>query len=253
MTTALINSSQRKAAKIAGFACLASLVFMTVSEFQFGAIMGGAVKYPAETARYVLAHETSVRLGIVGVVLCCVGLLVLSAALYAVLEPVDQNLALVAFSARLFHAISWFLFSLTLVTTLRLLNPSAIGGADYVRAFPADRLPSVARLYLSSYDQIYAGLLFWDLGVMVGSYLWLRSGYIPRALAAFGILASAWCAACALGLYIVPDFPRRVDVTWYDTPVVVFEIVLSFVLLLRGLRPSRIGQRERQQWNGASG
>ncbi|MGE5732379.1 MAG: DUF4386 domain-containing protein [Gemmatimonas sp.] len=240
MTPPLIDSSQRKAAKIAGFSCLTSLVFMTIAEFQFGAVMGSAVKYPAETARYVLAHETLIRFGIVGVVLCCVGLLVLSAALYIVLKPVDQNLALLAFSARLFHAISWFLFSLTLVTALRLVDPSAIGGSDDVRAFPADRLPFIARLYLSSYDQIYAGLLFWDLGVMVGSYLWLRSGYIPRALAVFGILTSVWGAACALGLYIVPDFPNRVNVTWYDTPVVLFEVVLSFVLLFRDLQPSRM-------------
>ena len=101
-----------------------------------------------------------------------------------------------------------------------------------------------ARLYLSGYDQISVGLLFWDLGVMVGSYLWLRSGYIPRALAAFGILASTWCAVCALGLYIVPDFPKRVSVTWYDAPVALFEIALSFVLLFRGLRPSRIAEQE---------
>lgn len=79
---------------------------------------------------------------------------------------------------------------------------------------------------------------------MVGSYLWLRSGYIPRALAAFGILASGWCGICAFGLYIVPDFRNRVSATWYDTPVALFEIVLSFVLLFRGLRPSRVAERE---------
>jgi hypothetical protein len=239
MTTGPIDSSQLKAAKIAGLACLFSLVFMTVGEFQFGAIMGGAVKDPAETAHYVLAHETHVRLGIVGVVLCCVSILVLSAALYVVLKPVDQNLALLAFCSRLFHAISWFILSVTLFTALRLLK-----SADYVRAFPADQLPSVTRVYLSSFDPIGIGLLFWDLGVMVGSYLWLRSGYIPRALAAFGVLASAWCAICAFGLYIVPDFPKRVSVTWYDTPVALFELALSLLLLFRGLRPSRIAERE---------
>ena len=209
MTTRPIDSSQRKAAKIAGLACLFSLVFMTVGLNHFGIFAGFAVKDPAKAAHYVLAHETLFRLGIAGDVLCGVGLLLLSAALYVVLRPVDQNLALFAFSSRLFHAITWLLLPMNLFTALRLLNR-----ADYVRAFPADQLPSVARLYLSGYDQISVGLLFWDLGVMVGSYLWLRSGYVPRALAAFGTLASAWCAVCALGLYIVPDFPKRVSVTW---------------------------------------
>lgn len=247
MTTRPIDSSQRRAAKIAGLACLFSLVFMTVGLNHFGIFAGGAVKDPAETARYVLAHETLFRLGIVDDVLCCVGLIVFSAALYVVLKPVDQNLALFAFASRLFHAITWLLVPMNLFTSLRLLN-----SADYGRAFPADQLPSVARLYLAGIDQIYVGLLFWDLAVMVGSYLWLRSGYIPRALAAFGMLASAWCAACAFGLYIVPDFPKRLSVTWYDTPVALFEIVLGFALLFRGLRPSRVGERERLGGSGDS-
>jgi hypothetical protein len=239
MTTRPIESSQRKAAKIAGIACLFSLVFMTVGLNHFGIFAGGAVKDLAETARYVLAHETLFRLGIVSDVLCCVDLLVLSAALYVLLRPVDQNLALLAFSSRLFHAITWLLVSVNLFTALRLLNH-----ADYVRAFPADQLSSVARLYLLGIDQIYIGVLFWSLGVMVGSYLWLRSGYIPRALAAFGILTGTWCAVCAFGLFIVPDFLRKwIGVTWYDTPMALFEIALSFVLLFRGLRPSRIAGR----------
>lgn len=242
MTTRPVDSSQRKAAKIAGLACLFSLVFMTVGLNHFGIFAGFAVKDPAKAARYILEHETLFRLGILGDVLCCVSLLVFNAALYVVLKPVDRNLALLAFSSRLFHAITWLLLPVNLFTALRLLNPSAKGGADYVRAFPADQLPSVARLYLSGYDQIYLGLLFWSLGGMVGSYLWLRSGYIPSFLAAFGILASAWCAVCAFGLAIVPDFPKRVGVTWYDTPMALFEIVLSFVLLFRGLRPSRIAE-----------
>jgi hypothetical protein len=239
MTTRPIDSSQRKAAKIAGLACLFSLVFMTVGLNHFGIFAAGAVKDPAESARYVLAHETLFRLGIVGDILCCVGLLVLSAALYVVLKPVDQNLALLAFCSRLFHAITWLLLTVNLFTALRLLKHP-----DYVRTFPADQLPSVARLYLSGLDQIYVGLLFWSLGVMAASYLWLRSGYIPSALAAFGILTSGWCAVCAFGLFIVPDFLRKwVGVTWYDTPMALFEVALSFVLLFRGLRPSRIAER----------
>lgn len=244
MTTSPINDPQRKAAKIAGLACLFSLVFITVGFNHFGIFAGFAVKDPAQAARYVLVHETLFRLGIVGDVLCSVSLLVLSAALYVVLKPVDQNLALLAFSSRLFHAITWFLLAVNLFTGLRLLDPSAMGGADYVRAFPADQLPSVARLYLSGYDLIFVSLLFWSLGIMVASYLWLRSGYIPSALAASGILASAWCAFCAFGLFIVPDFRKRVNPTWYDTPMALFEVVLSFVLLFRGLRPSRIAERE---------
>jgi hypothetical protein len=238
-TTGPINDLQRKAAKIAGLACLFSLVFITVGFIHFGTFEGLAFKDPLQAARYVLAHETLFRLGIVGDVLCSVSLLVLSAALYVILKPVDQNLALLAFSSQLFHAITWLLVTVNLGAVLDSLK-----AADYVRAFPADQLPSVARLYLSGDVLLGVGLVFWSLGVMVGSYLWLRSRYIPRALAAFGILASAWCAVCVFGEFIVPEFRKWVNSTWYDPPMALFELALSFVLLFRGLRPSRIAERE---------
>lgn len=242
MTTSPINDSQRKATKIAGLACLFSLAFITVGFIHSGTFAGLAVKDPPHAALYVLAHETLFRLGIVGEVLCSISLLVLSAALYVILKPVDQNLALLAFSSRLFHAITWLLVAVNLGAALDLLKLAEL--ADYVRAFPADQLPSVTRLYLSSDVLQGVGLVFWSLGVMVGSYLWLRSRYIPRALAAFGILASAWCAVCVFGAFIVPDFRKWVNSTWYDPPMALFELALSFVLLFRGLRPSRIAERE---------
>jgi hypothetical protein len=68
--------------------------------------------------------------------------------------------------------------------------------------------------------------------------LWLRSGYVPNALAFLGVLASAWCAACTSVLFVFPDFQKVVNLWWFDMPMVLFEIALSFVLLLRGLRPS---------------
>ncbi|HSB64758.1 MAG TPA: DUF4386 domain-containing protein [Thermoanaerobaculia bacterium] len=236
MTTSGIEDSQRKAAKIAGLAGLFSLVFITVGFTHFGFFEHFAVKDPAEAARYVLAHEMLFRLGFVADVLCSVSLLVLGAALYVVLKPVDQNLALLVFSSRLFHAITWLLPAASLSTALGLLKD-----AEYVRAFPADQLPSVARQYLSGGPYLCVGLLFWSLAVMFSSCLWLRSGYIPRALAAFGILTSAWLGVCAFGLFIVPEFLRKwVGGTWYDTPMALFEIALNFVLLFRGLRPSRM-------------
>jgi hypothetical protein len=239
VTSRPIDDAQRKAARIAAAACLLSLAFITVALNQFGFFAAAAIREPAEAARYVLAHEMLFRVGIVADVLCCVALLAFSAALYVILRPVNQFLALVVFSGRLFQATTWLLLTMNLFTTLRLLKDD-----DYVRAFPADRLPSVARLDLAGYAQVYVGLLFWALGGTVGAYLWLKSGYIPRALAGFGILASGWCAATLLAVYIFPDLGKLVNVYLYDTPMALFEVALSFVLLFRGLRPCRIVDRE---------
>jgi hypothetical protein len=234
MTKSAIDGSQRKAARIAGLAFPVS--FVTVVAVNFGIFFRLiVVGNPAETARNILAHETLFRIGIAGDLVYCVGVVVLLTALYVVLKPVDQNLALLAAFGRLVHGFTYLLVTINLFTALRLLS-----GADYSRAFGPDQLPVLARLYLSGFDQYYVGLLFWALGATVGSYLWFKSNYIPKAMAAVGVLSSAWCVACTFILLIFPGFRSVVNWWWYDSPMGIFELALSFWLLFKGLRPSGI-------------
>jgi hypothetical protein len=230
MTISTIGESQRTAARIAGLACPIS--FVTVVAVNFGIFARLIVRgNPAETARNILAHETLFRIGVVGDMVYCIGVVVLLTALYVILKPVSQNLALLAAFGRLVHSFTWLLATINLFTALRLLS-----GADYSRAFGPDQLPVLARLYLSGFDQYYVGLLFWALGATVGSYLWFKSNYIPRALAAVGVISSAWCAACTFVLLIFPDFRSVVNWWWYDSPMGIFELALSFWLLFKGIR-----------------
>ncbi len=234
MTTSAIDGSQRNAARIAGLAYLFS--FVTVVSVWLGIFARLIVRGdPVQTAQNILAHERLFRIGIAGDVVYCVGVVVLLAALYVVLKPVDQNLALLAAFGRLVHGFTYLLVTINLFTALRLLS-----GADYSRAFGPDQLPVLARLYLSGFDQYYVGLLFWALGATVGSYLWFKSNYIPKAMAAVGVISSAWCAACTFVLLIFPDFRSVVNWWWYDSPMGIFELALSFWLLFKGLRPSGI-------------
>ena len=241
MTPSGIDESQRKAARVAGSACLIS--FATVVGVNFGIfgrlIVGGN---PAETSRNILAHETLFRIGIAGDVIYCVGVVVLLTALYVILKPVSQNLALLAAFGRLVHGFTWLLATLNLFTALRLLSD-----ADYTRAFGPDQLPAMARLYLSGSDAYYVGLLFWALAATVGSYLWFKSNYIPRALAASGVLSSAWCVICTLVFYIFPGFTKVVNLWWFDSPMALFEIALSLWLMFKGLRPAGTPKPDRAQ------
>ncbi len=232
MKISTIDESQRTAARIAGLACLIS--FVTVVAVNFGIfarliIRGNA----AETARNILAHETLFRIGVAGDMVYCIGVVVLLTALYVILKPVSQNLALLAAFGRLVHGFTWLVVTINLFTVLRLLSD-----AGYSRVFGPDQLPALARLYLSGYDAYYVGLLFWALGATVGSYLWFKSSYIPRVLAAFGVISSAWCAACTFVFYIFPDFSKVVNLLWFDSPMAIFELALSFWLLFKGLRSS---------------
>jgi Domain of unknown function (DUF4386) len=69
--------------------------------------------------------------------------------------------------------------------------------------------------------------------------VWFKSEYIPKAMAAVIMISSAWCAACTLVLFIFPDFRNVVNWWWYDSPMAICELALSFWLLFKGIRPSR--------------
>jgi hypothetical protein len=180
----------------------------------------------AETARNILAHETLYRIGITCGLIYSVGLLVLLAALYVILKPVNPGLALLAAFFRLVYALMWVLMTLHLLDALRLLS-----GADYLGAFETDRLQAMAKSYLSGrLDVYYIGLVFYALASTVCSYLWFKSNYIPRALAAFGVIASLFCVACTFVFIIFPGFAKVVNLWWFDSPMAMFEMALSFWL-----------------------
>ena len=240
MTLNTIDESQRKAARVAGFAFLFAMAIVVLANYgiSFRLIVPGNA---ADTARNIMAHETLFRINIACNLIYVVTVVVLLAALYVILKPVDRNLALVAAFCRLVYALMWVVTALNMLGALRLL-----GDAAYLPVFEADQLQTLARLQLdTSYDAYYVGLPFWTLASTVCSYLWLKSRYIPRALAAFGVISSAWCVMCAFAFIVFPNFQNTVHPQWFDLPMVIFEMTLGFWLLLKGLRPSGITEPDK--------
>ena len=237
MTINTIDNSQRTAAKIAGLACLFGMAIVVYSNYGIyeHLIIPGNV---AETARNIAAHETLFRLSLVCNVAYTTSVIVLLAALYVVLKPVNRGLALVGAFFRLVFAMMWLLTALNMLTALRLL-----GSASYLQVFEADRLQALARLHLgANFDDYYVGLPFFSLASTVCSYLWFKSKYIPRGLAAFGVIASAWCVVCAFIFLIFPHFNKIVNDYAFDSPMALFEMALSFWLLIKGLRLPAIAE-----------
>lgn len=230
MTASTIDESQNKAARVAGFFYL--LTFAIVVAVNFGINERLMVEgNPGQTARNILAHERLFRIGIAGNLVYEAGLLVLLSALYVTLKPVGRTLALLAGFWRLVYATMWVLMSLNQLTALRLWN-----GADYLRVLGTEQAQTLGRLYLSGSDAYYVGLLFYGLASAACSYLFFKSGYIPRGLAAFGVIVSAWAALCTLAFIISPDFAKLVNLWWFDTGLGLFELATGFWLVIKGLR-----------------
>lgn len=216
---------------MAGLAYL--IAFAAVISAQFGIsarlIVAGN---PAETARNILGNETLFRIALVGDLVYCAASVVFLSAVYAILKPVNPNLSFLGAVCRLLYTLTWFFLTINQFTALRLLK-----GPDYERAFGADGVQSLARLYLSGFDAYYVGLVFYALAAAVCGWLWFRSGYVPRILGASAAASSLWCLACAIAFLISPGFAKVVNPWWFDSPMAVLELATSLWLLFKGLRP----------------
>src|SRR5882762_9628050 len=232
-----IDNSQRAAAKIAGVTGVLAVAIVVFGNYFLLSpliVAGNAV----ETTRNIVAHQTQVRVALTCFLMYSATVVVLLAALYVILKPVDRILALIGALFRLVFALLWLLSTLNLLSALRLL-----GSANYLQVFEADRLQALARLQIgANFDDYYVGLPFFALAATICSYLWLKSRYIPRALAAFGVISSAWCMICAFVFLIFPNFENTVNAYWFDSPMALFEMLVSFWLVFKGLGPPGIAQ-----------
>jgi hypothetical protein len=225
----LDRNPQQNAAKIFGLVYLPAFILLVVANFGILQPLIGSVD-PAQAAQNALTHATLFRFGASIFLLYSMSVLVVSASLYVILRPVCHYLALLALFGRLVCGLVWLLVAMNLFTALRLLSQTTYA------SLPPDSLQGLARLYMSGFDQYYVGLLFWSLGAAAGAWLWLESGYVPRLLAIFGILASVWGAGCTIVLFVLPSFQQVVNLWLFDVPLVLFEVVLSLLLLFRGLK-----------------
>jgi len=239
MTTSTIDHSQRTAAKVAGISGLFAVVIVIFGNY----VLLGPLVVPgkaAETAQNIMAHATQFRIALICFLAYSAIVVVLLAAFYVILKPVNEGLALVGALFRLVFAIMWLLSTLNMLGALRL-----VGGASYLQAFEADRLQMLARLNIAAtFDDYYVGLPFFGLAATVCAWLWLKSRYIPKGLAVFGIVSSAWCVICAFVFLIFPGFAKPVDPYWFDSPMAIFELVLSIWLLSKGIRTPNTGEAD---------
>src|SRR6266508_3864768 len=230
MTT--IDDSQRTAAKVAGVAGLLAFVLVVFGNY----VLLEPLIVPrnaADTARNILAHQTQFRVALICFTTYGIGAIVLLTALYVVLAPVNRGLALAGALFRLVFAMLWLIAPLNSLAALRLL-----GDTSYLKVFEPDRLQALARVQLAgSFDDYYVGLPFFGLAATICAWLWFRSNYIPKVLALFGVISSAWCVFCAVVYLIFPNFNKIVNDYVFDSPIALFELAVGLSLLIKGLKP----------------
>jgi Domain of unknown function (DUF4386) len=224
-----IERAQHMAAKLAGFLYLltnATAIFAFTVRGRL-IVRGDAV----QTARNIAASERVFRVGIVTELITVAAVIMLVVALYVVLKPINRNLGLLAVSWRLAENFTLAVVTLCEFAALRLLS-----GADHLQALDTKQLQALAYTFLRVYgDGFRIGFLFLGLGSTVFAYLWLKSRYIPRWLAAVGIFGSLVLATVELAILVFPDLAAVVGMA-YMMPMGIFEIGLGLWLLVKGIR-----------------
>ena len=250
--SSMVEESQRKAARAAGLAFLISFALLAYGEFGIrrSLISGDPILGfvdAAETSRNILEQPSLFRLNIVLILLWCVGMTVVLAAFYVILHQFGRTIALVAAVSQVLFVGAWALGAARLLETLRLLN-----GVGELRSFTEDQVRTLAALPLSIFwDHYYIGLFFWAVSTTLFSYLWFKSRYIPRALAVFGIVSGALATLTALSAFASiadPAFSNDTSPWWLslDTPLAIFQIALSVLLLVKPLRLTAVPATQAQ-------
>jgi hypothetical protein len=227
--TAPITQEQRTAAKVAGSIYLIAMATSMFAELYLRDSMIVA-RDAVQTALNIVASERFFRISSVIHLLTFATDAVMAVALYTILKPVNRSLALLAAFWRLANCAILSVAVLNDFAALRFLADT-----EYLRAFDTRQLQVLARVFLSiGAAGFQLGFVFLGLGSTAFSYLWLKSGYIPRPLAGWGIFASLVLAFGTVAILIFPTL--GVIGLSYMAPMFFYEVGLGLWLLVKGLR-----------------
>ena len=223
------DAIQRRWARLVGFTYLFALAPAIFAEFY---VSGRLISDNAVvTAQNIMAHERLFRIGIACNLLVFVTDVLLITSLFVVLERVNRRLALLAAFFRLMENTILVVAVLNDFYVLRLLS-----GASYLTGLDPAALASVARVSIGAHNSAYGvALMLFGFGSSIFCYLWLKSRYVPRPLAAFGLIASVWIGLCSFSFVVFPELNRVIGVQYYGGPIFLFELTMGLWLSLRSI------------------
>src|SRR5258706_2704952 len=224
------DAIQRRWARVVGFSYVFALAPAVFAEFY---VSGRLVSDNAiVTAQNIIAHERLFRLGIASNLLVSATDVLLVTALYVVLERVNRRLALLATFFRLAETTILIVAVLNDFYVLRLLSE-----ASYLTTVNSGELAALARVSIGAHGSAYnVGLVLFGFGSSVFCYLWLRSGYIPKPLAVWGLLASVWIGICAFTFVVFPEFTKVISDGYYARPAFMFGVTHQVRVVFNGCR-----------------
>ena len=228
VTTQTLTPLQRTAARLVGF-----LYLFTNGTAIVAFIVRDKIIVPRDAARTstnLVASEGLFRFGIATELVTVAAVIVLVWGLYVILKPINPSVTWLATFLRLAEN-----FFLAFVTIQELTALAILKGAATMQGFDPQQLQGLSYTFLRVYIGAFnIGFVFLGLGSAVFSYVWWKSGYIPRLLAGWGIFSSSLMAVASLAIIMFPAL--SVLGLTHMMPMGLYEFGLGFWLLIKGIR-----------------
>ena len=222
-------ASQYKAARLAGLLYLIAMATGLFAEFYVRfpstlVVSGDAVK----TASNILANERLYRIGIANNIITFAIDVMLIWALYVLLKPVNRNLALLA---AFFRLVETTIACVAIISSYVAMQ--FVSDADHLKTFDSSQIQALSILHDTYALTFIVVAIFLGLGSTVFNYLLLKSRYVPRLLAAWGIFSSLLLLISQFTIIIFPEVEKTIIPACYG-PIAIDEIALGFWLLFKG-------------------
>jgi len=224
-------NSLNKSARIAGFLYLIYMAAHIISDiWRDSFIVPGDA---AATASNIMAHEGIFTITAVGDFFAAALFFLAAWALYALLKPVNKNLALLFLLLNLAGVALQCMSAINLFAALLLMN-----GPDYLNVFQVDQLQSLAMFFLDLREkgfliaQLFYGAWLFPLG-----YLVYKSGFLPKIL---GIVLMVHCFTWLSTVFQSFLFPSFAAITYVSWPLgFIAEFGLTLWLLIMGAKEQK--------------
>ena len=178
-----------------------------------------------DTMTNISNNALQMRASIVGEMITAIGIVILGVLLYVTLKKQNMKIALVALGLYLIEAALLAASRIAAFSLLRISQESVIAG------HPA-YLQTLGNLFYESQEFGYSlHMLVFALGATLFYYLFFKSGFIPRVLSLWGLIAAP---LAFIGTLFV--------LFGYDVPIVVFlpnlpfELTIGVWLMVKGIR-----------------
>ena len=229
MHVSYADETQRRFARIAGVMYLANYATAVTGVLGMSTIKGAGSF--AERAANLIASEPMYRAALTSMAISWVILVIQAYALYVAVKPVNARIAQMALilegSQAVVGAVSvMFGFSMMMAyTAVQAGSP-----------FETDQLQVISKIINGAYNSGFSiALLFFAPASLLYFYLFLQSGYLPRAIAGLGVIGSALMIVSTIATLVAPGSARWLTYAAWG-PMGVAEVVTGFWLAFKGIR-----------------